>query len=119
MRTYWTFEDITKSGEATEDQKYYSVSASDKSATAEIKRRTIELYDQLPMDEEGRKARLDIRDQVIELNYNFFGFVASHMRTKFKAACRTSWNVGGGSGGQFDTGQIFRSQFSLSLGWGR
>lgn len=70
--------DSSPSAEATEDQKYYSVSASDKSATAEIKRRTIELYDQLPMDEEGRKARLDIRDQVIELNYNFFGFVASH-----------------------------------------
>lgn len=44
----------------------------------EIKRKTIELYDMLPQDEEGRKARHDIRDKVIELNYKFFGYVASH-----------------------------------------
>lgn len=50
----------------------------DMSSTAEIKRQTIALYDQLPLDEEERKARLDIRDQIIELNYNFFGFVAAH-----------------------------------------
>ena len=43
-----------------------------------ITRRTLELYDMLPDDEEGRKARLDIRDEVIELNYSFFGYVASH-----------------------------------------
>ena len=44
----------------------------------EIKRETIRLYDQLPQDEEGRKARLDIRDKIIELNYAFFGYVATH-----------------------------------------
>lgn len=47
------------------------------SKTEMIKRRTIELYDQLPEDEEGRKCRLDIRDEVIDLNYTFFGYVAS------------------------------------------
>lgn len=44
----------------------------------EIKAETIRLYDLLPPDEEGRKARLDIRDQVIDLNYSFFGYVATH-----------------------------------------
>lgn len=44
----------------------------------EIKRETIQLYDTLPNDEEGRKARTDVRDRVIELNYKFFGYVASH-----------------------------------------
>lgn len=44
----------------------------------EIKRRTLELYKQLPPDEEGRKARTDIRDEVITLNYTFFGYIASH-----------------------------------------
>lgn len=43
-----------------------------------IKRRTIELYDQLPLDKEGRMARIDIRDEVINLNYAFFGYVATH-----------------------------------------
>ena len=43
-----------------------------------IKRRTLELYDSLPDDEEGRKARKDVRDEVIKLNYAFFGYVASH-----------------------------------------
>lgn len=43
-----------------------------------IKRRTNELYDQLPMDKEERKIRLDIRDEIIKLNYSFFGYVASN-----------------------------------------
>ena len=43
-----------------------------------IKQKTLELYDMLPEGEEERKQRLDIRDQIIELNYKFFGFVASH-----------------------------------------
>ena len=43
-----------------------------------IKKETLELYKQLPPDEEGRKKRIDIRDKVIELNYSFFGYVASH-----------------------------------------
>lgn len=45
---------------------------------AEIKRRTIELYDSLPQEAEERKKRTDVRDQVIELNYLFFGYLASH-----------------------------------------
>ena len=47
-------------------------------ANAEIKRRTIELYDSLPQEAEERKKRIDVRDQVIELNYLFFGYLASH-----------------------------------------
>lgn len=43
-----------------------------------VKQRTIELYDSLPQDEELRKQRLDVRDEVIELNYSFFGYVATH-----------------------------------------
>ena len=44
----------------------------------QIKQKTIELYDQLPMELEARKSRHDIRDQILELNYAFFGYVASH-----------------------------------------
>ena len=43
-----------------------------------IKQQTIELYDQLPQDKEGRMARTDIRDKIIDLNYSFFGYVATH-----------------------------------------
>lgn len=43
-----------------------------------IKRRTIELYDQLPPDKAGRIVRTDIRDEIITLNYAFFGYIASH-----------------------------------------
>lgn len=43
-----------------------------------IKKRTLELYDKLPPDEAGRKARSDIRDEVLDLNYAFFGYVATH-----------------------------------------
>ena len=43
-----------------------------------IKDRTKELYMSLPQNKEERMKRLDIRDQVIELNYTFFGYVASH-----------------------------------------
>ncbi len=42
------------------------------------KQRTLELYDMLPDDEEERKSRIDIRDELIEINYKFFGYVASH-----------------------------------------
>lgn len=43
-----------------------------------IKRRTIELYDMLPEEEEERKKQLHIRDEIITLNYTFFGYIASH-----------------------------------------
>lgn len=42
-----------------------------------IKQRTQELYDSLPQEKEARKSRIDVRDEVIELNYTFFGYVAS------------------------------------------
>lgn len=47
-------------------------------SNASIKEKTLALYALLPEDEEGRKARTDIRDKIIELNYAFFGYVASH-----------------------------------------
>lgn len=43
-----------------------------------IKSETLRLYSTLPQDEEERKKRLDVRDRIIELNYTFFGYVASH-----------------------------------------
>lgn len=43
-----------------------------------IKQQTLDLYAMLPDDEEGRKSRIDIRDKIVELNYKFFGYVASH-----------------------------------------
>ena len=46
--------------------------------SAEIREKTLELYKQLPQDEEGRKARTDIRDQIIELNYKVFGYIAAN-----------------------------------------
>ncbi len=43
------------------------------------KLRTIELYDYLPQTTlEERYTYTDIRDAVIELNYTFFGYIASH-----------------------------------------
>lgn len=44
----------------------------------DIKRKTIELYDSLSQDLETRKKQTDIRDQIIELNYTFFGYIASN-----------------------------------------
>lgn len=44
-----------------------------------IKYRTLELYDYLPQTTlEDRARYTDIRDEIIELNYTFFGYVASH-----------------------------------------
>lgn len=43
------------------------------------KQRTIELYDYLPQTNlEERRTYVDIRDAVIEMNYTFFGYIASH-----------------------------------------
>ena len=50
---------------------------SDKNNKNYVKQRTIELYDALPMDVEKRKARFDIRDEIIDINYKFFGYVAT------------------------------------------
>lgn len=44
-----------------------------------VKYRTLELYDYLPQTTlEERAQYTDIRDEIIELNYTFFGYVASH-----------------------------------------
>lgn len=43
------------------------------------KQRTIELYDYLPQTSlEERRTYTDIRDAIIEMNYTFFGYVASN-----------------------------------------
>lgn len=44
----------------------------------EIKEETIRLYQSLPQEKEIRIQRTDVRDRVIELNYSFFGYIASH-----------------------------------------
>ena len=43
----------------------------------EIKARTNALYDSLPLDEAERKSNIAVRNEVVELNYEFFKFVAS------------------------------------------
>lgn len=44
-----------------------------------VKLRTLELYDYLPQTTlEERYTYTDIRDEIIELNYTFFGYVATH-----------------------------------------
>lgn len=43
-----------------------------------IKTRTNELYDSLPLEKEERIKCLSIRDEIIELNYTFFGYVANN-----------------------------------------
>lgn len=44
-----------------------------------VKLRTLELYDYLPQTSlEDRFTYTDIRDEIIELNYTFFGYVATH-----------------------------------------
>lgn len=70
-----------------------------------VKQRTIELYDMLPqanitddMTKEERQAEIDrcladrysnsdIRDEVIELNYAFFGYVATHTFINNSSIC--------------------------------
>lgn len=44
----------------------------------QVKAETLRLYHSLPQEKEERMQRLDVRDKVIELNYSFFGYVASH-----------------------------------------
>ena len=64
----------------TIDAKYPS--KLDRSALTEAefrKQRTIELYDYLPQTTlEERRTYVDIRDAIIEMNYTFFGYIASH-----------------------------------------
>lgn len=44
---------------------------------AYVKKRTNELYDSLPHDKEERIKCLSVRDEIIQLNYSFFGYVAT------------------------------------------
>jgi len=62
------------------DAKYPSKLNKDELTEAEFrKQRTLELYDYLPQTSlEDREKYLDIRDAIIELNYTFFGYIASH-----------------------------------------
>ena len=43
-----------------------------------IKQRTQEIYDSLPQNQEQRKNCIAERDEIIELNYAFFGYIAAH-----------------------------------------
>ena len=43
-----------------------------------IKQRTQEIYDSLPQDKELRMKCIAERDEIIELNYAFFGYIAAH-----------------------------------------
>ena len=62
------------------DEKYPTKLDRDNMSVAEYrKRRTVELYDYLPLTSlEERAQYTDIRDAVIDLNYTFFGYIASH-----------------------------------------
>lgn len=62
------------------DSKYPSKLNKDELSEAEFrKQRTIELYDYLPQTTlEDRRTYTDIRDAIIEMNYTFFGYIASH-----------------------------------------
>ena len=62
------------------DRKYpSSLDKSSMSHSEWVKARTLELYSYLPLTSlEDRFKYVDIRDAVIELNYTFFGFIASH-----------------------------------------
>ena len=48
------------------------------SKTEQIKLETIRLYDSLPQNKSERIKCIDVRDKIIELNYTFFGYIASH-----------------------------------------
>ena len=43
-----------------------------------IKRRTLEIYDSMPQDKALRMRCLKERDELIEINYSFFGYIATH-----------------------------------------
>lgn len=62
------------------DSKYPSKLDKDSLSASEYrKQRTIELYDYLPQTSlEDRRTYTDIRDAIIEMNYTFFGYIASN-----------------------------------------
>ena len=69
----------------------------DMSESDYIKYRTLELYDFLPQTTlEERAKYIHIRDEIVRLNYKFFGYIASHTfinnssisyEDKFQSAC--------------------------------
>lgn len=65
---------------ATIDNKYPSKLDKEELSASEYRnQRTIELYDYLPQTTlEDRRTYTDIRDAVIEMNYTFFGYIASN-----------------------------------------
>lgn len=62
------------------DEKYPSKLNRDEMSAEEYrKQRTIELYDYLPQTSlEDRFKYTDIRDAIVDLNYTFFGYIATH-----------------------------------------
>ena len=93
----------------------------DEELTAYIKRKTNELYDSLPPEEEARKSRLYIRDAVFELNYNFFGYVATQTfinnnYINFSRRVLRSVKCGTSTGGRRSTEQIYHLQYFSSRG---
>lgn len=85
------------------------------------KQRTLELYSYLPQTTlEERYKYTDIRDEVIYLNYNYFGYVASHVylkgshisyEDKFQSALEnfcTIWH-------KFMYGKKYRTDLSFSV----
>lgn len=43
-----------------------------------IKQRTLEIYESMPQEKELRMQCLKEREEIIDLNYSFFGYVATH-----------------------------------------
>lgn len=66
------------SNNPTDNFNIYCSKPVNKMTMQEVKDETLRIYHLLPPDEEGRKARTDIRDRIVELNYAFFGYVATH-----------------------------------------
>lgn len=67
-----------------------------------IKQRTRELYLSLPQNKEERLKCTKVRDELLELNYTFFGYIASHTfvnntsvsyEDKFQSACMHFCNI--------------------------
>lgn len=75
--------------EPTQDLEQECETYKKKYETNKIKQMTLELYDSLPLDEEERKSRIDVRDKVFELNQKFFGFVAKHTYVVSSTAIQT------------------------------
>ena len=61
-----------------------------------IKQRTLELYALLPMDLEERQKQTAIRDEILKLNYKFFGYVAKETyvaNAEYEDKFQTAWRI--------------------------